>query len=445
MTDQIPMADAYGGVLVSRTGKVLLREPSGHFGGYVWTFARGRPRKGESPADAALREVRKETGYEVEITALIPRVFAGTTTTTAFFLMGPRGSQKSFNSETSATRWVTFEEAEQLIAETKTKSGRERDLTVLRAAQNAMKQVPYMQWPATCKDDWTTTPLPDRRTGIVLNLPYSDAAMERIRRGFLPASMEDRWFAWFEDDLLYLHRSWTGYCYYQVIFEREGEDWRAAWADLNRDPAQYENTDDEWDRTLILDVIDNLLVNGLTEPQVDPMVQALTAAMQPNYLGSTDVVSDLLLRALNAYIARFKQKIEYDDVMAVINDICKAFVEDEAGYVRMPNWHTRNALGSALVTSFNLDEDYCRGEGLYFVISESLASFWLHIGKMLKAFAADPKAKWDPDALLQINCVHAFARDVFLGTNTVTFPGKTLADFPWVPVRPVTDADGLVA
>lgn len=82
-----PKADAYGGVLIDKAGHVLLREPTGHFGGYVWTFAKGRIAKGETPEQAALREVREETGYEAHILGLIPKVFRGTTTTTGFFLM----------------------------------------------------------------------------------------------------------------------------------------------------------------------------------------------------------------------------------------------------------------------------------------------------------------------------------------------------------------------
>jgi 8-oxo-dGTP diphosphatase len=52
----IPKADAYGAVIFNAKGQVLLREPSGHFGGYVWTFAKGRPDAGESPAETAIRE-----------------------------------------------------------------------------------------------------------------------------------------------------------------------------------------------------------------------------------------------------------------------------------------------------------------------------------------------------------------------------------------------------
>ena len=44
MSQSSPMdtADAFGGVLVRDDGKILVREPKGHYGGYVWTFPKGR-------------------------------------------------------------------------------------------------------------------------------------------------------------------------------------------------------------------------------------------------------------------------------------------------------------------------------------------------------------------------------------------------------------------
>lgn len=57
----------HGGVLVSGGGRFLLREPAGHFGGLVWTFAKTRAKVGESPELAAVRAVKEKTGYEVRI------------------------------------------------------------------------------------------------------------------------------------------------------------------------------------------------------------------------------------------------------------------------------------------------------------------------------------------------------------------------------------------
>ena len=45
----IDEADAFGGALVCEDGKILLREPKGHYGGYVWTFPRAARRRARAP------------------------------------------------------------------------------------------------------------------------------------------------------------------------------------------------------------------------------------------------------------------------------------------------------------------------------------------------------------------------------------------------------------
>lgn len=71
------MEIAFGGVVVNAEGKVLLRKPKNEFDGYAWTFAKGRPKPGQSPEEAALCEVEEETGWVCEIVQKIPGSFPG--------------------------------------------------------------------------------------------------------------------------------------------------------------------------------------------------------------------------------------------------------------------------------------------------------------------------------------------------------------------------------
>jgi 8-oxo-dGTP pyrophosphatase MutT (NUDIX family) len=131
---EVAAADAYGGVLINDRGRILLREPAGHFGGYIWTFAKGRPEPGETSEETALREVLEETGHPARIIALIPAVFPGRTSSTVFFLMEPEGVPGPFSHETVRIRWVNEKAARRLINRTRSRAGRERDLLVLKAA-----------------------------------------------------------------------------------------------------------------------------------------------------------------------------------------------------------------------------------------------------------------------------------------------------------------------
>jgi hypothetical protein len=72
VTPPTPKGYGFGGVLIDEQGRVLLREPTNHFGGYVWTFPKGGSERGETPEATALREVLEETGYEAEIVCRLP-------------------------------------------------------------------------------------------------------------------------------------------------------------------------------------------------------------------------------------------------------------------------------------------------------------------------------------------------------------------------------------
>lgn len=135
----VPRADAYGGVLINGTGQVLLREPANHYDGYVWTFAKGRPDPGETPEQTALREVFEETGLRANIITVIPGVFAGSTTSTVFFLMEPVGAPQPFSRETASIRWAKEAEAKDLIRKTTNTVGARRDLAVLEAGIRAWR------------------------------------------------------------------------------------------------------------------------------------------------------------------------------------------------------------------------------------------------------------------------------------------------------------------
>ena len=47
---------------------------------------------------------------------------------------------------------------------------------------------------------------------------FSKNEIDAMKQGHIPQEMEDRWFAYFEDGKLYIHRSWPGDCIYIVKF-----------------------------------------------------------------------------------------------------------------------------------------------------------------------------------------------------------------------------------
>ena len=118
--------------------------------------------------------------------------------------------------------------------------------------------------PAT-SEDWNTKPLSAKRTSISLDRSFSQAEMDRIKQGLIPAQMEDKWFIYFDNNTLYLHRSWTGYCIYVVRFSDKGDSWHMTEADVNRDPDQHKATDDKHDSQMISYLVDVLLLHREAE------------------------------------------------------------------------------------------------------------------------------------------------------------------------------------
>ncbi|MDQ8732893.1 NUDIX hydrolase [Paenibacillus sp. LHD-38] len=126
---------AYGGIVFNNAGEVLMRSPSGFWGGYVWTFAKGgKDPQDQSPEYTALREVREETGYVCEVIAPIPGAFESDTCVTKYFLLRPTGRVHNYDHETQEVRWVSKAEAFELISLTRTEKGRLRDTNALKSA-----------------------------------------------------------------------------------------------------------------------------------------------------------------------------------------------------------------------------------------------------------------------------------------------------------------------
>lgn len=429
------LADSFGGVLVNRKRQVLLVRPSDPHSPYAWTFPKGAKLKKEGSRAAALRQVRLRTGYKAEVLATINSWFEGTLSTTGYFIMGPTGRQNGWGPKTAKTCWAELSEAERLIGGTTVEVGRDRDLAVLDEVRGFIERPDWSLRTATCREDWEVHPLPERRATLALDLRFDAAAALRIRKGWFPMAMEEKWFTWWEEPVLHLHRSWTGFCTYEVIFEADAEGLRAVSCQVSRDQEQYGSTDDEADRELLGFVLNDLFVEAEDGPTVDPFAAALAAAAQPNYLGSPAVVAALLGQIIDAALGYTKGEQNFNGCWDLIWFLSGDVAEGET-YTRMPSWHSADALGAHLVTAFAVRHEPTLAGDLQYFVSEAFTSLFLKVRDMIRDFAADPHAEWERDALPQLNALHSWATAVFLGTDVVTHPGRTIADFNWTPAEP---------
>ena len=104
-------------------------------------------------------------------------------------------------------------------------------------------------------------PLPAQRSQLSLQRAFTEQEYERISLGFIPDSMEDKWFMFTEGGTLYIHRSWTGNCIYQLTLIKQGTGYVIGEAFANRDQSQYSGSYDSYDEKLSMFLIDHLLLN----------------------------------------------------------------------------------------------------------------------------------------------------------------------------------------
>jgi hypothetical protein len=122
--------------------------------------------------------------------------------------------------------------------------------------------------------------LPAERAHLTVNQTYDAFDSWLIVRGLTPYEMEDKWFVYWRDGLLTLRRSWTGFVIYEVDAVWRDDRLYLGQARANREPDQYGETDDEFDRAMLLWVIDVVLL-GKDAPfptKVEDAGQAALAA-----------------------------------------------------------------------------------------------------------------------------------------------------------------------
>jgi len=105
-------------------------------------------------------------------------------------------------------------------------------------------------------------PLPAAHARLVVEHAFTEHEYARLACGVIPEQMEDKWFIFLEDATLFFHRSWTGFCIFQVILAKQGATYAIADVLVNRDPSQYSGGSEAYDQQVLLFLIDNLLLGG---------------------------------------------------------------------------------------------------------------------------------------------------------------------------------------
>ncbi|MGH7279196.1 MAG: NUDIX hydrolase [Candidatus Rokuibacteriota bacterium] len=107
-----------GGLVIDESGRILLIRARDLRNQPVWTLPKGTLARGETSADAALREVQEETGYRCElirelqvVTYWFQRSGRRIKKTVRWYLMRPLEKVSEHDSEVDEVEWATPDEA----------------------------------------------------------------------------------------------------------------------------------------------------------------------------------------------------------------------------------------------------------------------------------------------------------------------------------------------
>ena len=96
------------------------------------------------------------------------------------------------------------------------------------------------------KDAWKSNEL-SKPHPIKANFRFTESQYAKIRFGLLPLQMEDKWFVYFDDGRIHLHRSWTGAKIYEAAIQKGEDCYTITEIIVERDMELYSNTDDNED------------------------------------------------------------------------------------------------------------------------------------------------------------------------------------------------------
>lgn len=109
-------------------------------------------------------------------------------------------------------------------------------------------------------DHYQEIPPPEKRQALEINDVFTLEQFEKMKKGFRPEVMEQKWAVYFCDGCLYFRRSWTGLMTYALNFEvrEDGAHIVSAW--VSDDPNHYRRLDDETEKGTVLFLIYLLLL-----------------------------------------------------------------------------------------------------------------------------------------------------------------------------------------
>lgn len=114
--------------------------------------------------------------------------------------------------------------------------------------------------------------LPWLRWRLGYQAEFTQHQFAKLKQGFEPQDMDDKWLIRFERGHLDFHRSWTGFCIYRLVIAGSDDGCRVVGSWVNRNLWQYRGLtpqhrglDLDEERRLVRDLIESKLLRPRNE------------------------------------------------------------------------------------------------------------------------------------------------------------------------------------
>ena len=118
------------------------------------------------------------------------------------------------------------------------------------------------------KTDWEIKEFKDT-IRIDYTETFSNEKFQKIKNGFIPRQMEDKWFIYFHDGYLHFHRSWTGIAFCKVHFQKIETGAKITHILADSELAKLSNSETSYFINAVDQMVSNILL-GKSKPYPKP-------------------------------------------------------------------------------------------------------------------------------------------------------------------------------
>lgn len=112
------------------------------------------------------------------------------------------------------------------------------------------------------KNSWGIKPMPPNPIVLDFDIFVEKNLVPHLAKGFIPKEMEEKWFIYFENNKLFMHRSWTGFLVCVINFNEQPDGLRSDKIEINSRKDQFEFTDKARFLLTVENIVANLIVKN---------------------------------------------------------------------------------------------------------------------------------------------------------------------------------------